>query len=133
MMQIVRLTLALVIASPLSTLAEELVRFEGILVDVQCYVINKEKLTGNADADRMLLETCSPEAAKMGVPVAIWNGDVSSGELITLASPAYLLAEHLSLPARLEGELIAPRIVKPVKLEVNTPDGWIEVPTNAML
>ena len=133
MMQIVRLTLALAIALPLSALAVELVHFEGVLVDVQCYVINKGKLTGNTDADRKVLQTCSTEPAKAGVPVVIWDGDVSKGELITLASPAYLLAEHLSRPARLDGELIAPRIVKPTKLEVNTPDGWIEVPTNAML
>ena len=67
------------------------------------------------------------------MPVAIWNGQVAEGELTTLASPASMLAEHLAKPARLTGELIAPRVVKPTKLEVETSEGWIEVPTTAML
>ncbi len=51
----------------------------------------------------------------------------------TRASPASMLAEHLAKPARLTGELIAPRVVKPTKLEVETSNGWIKVPTTAML
>lgn len=113
--------------------AAEMITVEGVLVDVQCFAINKSKLKGDPQADRSLLSTCSPEAAKSGVPVVVWNGLVSGGELITVSAPAYLLAEHLSLPVRVEGELIAPRIVKPEKLEVKTPEGWIEVRTRAML
>lgn len=133
MMHVMRLIFTLAATLPLSATAVEMVRYEGILVDIQCYVVNKEKLSGVVKADRKLLQACSPEAAKSGIPVALWNGKVTGGELVTLASPAYLLAEHLSRPARLEGELLAPRVVKPTRLEVNTPDGWVEVPTNAML
>lgn len=123
----------LILVLPPRALAAETVTIEGILVDVQCFAINKPKLKGNLQTDRALLSTCSPEAAKAGVPVVVWNGLVSGGELVTISAPAYLLAEHLSLPIRLEGELIAPRIVKPLKLEVETPDGWIEIRTRAML
>ncbi len=118
---------------PLSSLAGETVTVEGVLVDVQCYVLNKLKLSGDTAADRRLLATCPAEPAKAGMPVAIWNGQVAGGELTTLASPASMLAEHLAKPARLTGELIAPRIIKPTRLEIKTPDGWVEVPTTAML
>jgi len=118
---------------PLSSLAGETVTVEGVLVDMQCYVLNKSRLTGDMAADRRVLAACPAEPAKAGIPVAVWNGRVAGGELITVASPAYLLADHLAKPARLTGELIAPRIVKPTKLEVKTPDGWLEVPTTAML
>ena len=118
---------------PLSSLAGETITVEGVLVDVQCYVLNKSKLSGDMAADRRVLAACPAEPAKAGMPVAVWNGRVAGGELTTVASPAYLLAEHLAKPARLTGELIAPRIVKPTKLEVKTSDGWVEVPTTAML
>ena len=118
---------------PLSSPAGETVTVEGVLVDVQCYVLNKSKLSGAMAADRRVLATCPAEPAKAGIPVAVWNGRVAGGELITVASPAYLLADHLAKPVRLTGELIAPRIVKPTKLEVKTLDGWVEVPTTAML
>jgi hypothetical protein len=90
---------------PLSSLAGETVTVEGVLVDMQCYVLNKSKLSGEMAADRQVLATCSAESAKAGVPVAVWNGRVAGGELITVASPAYLLADHLAKPARLTGEL----------------------------
>ncbi len=118
---------------PLSSLAGETVTVEGVLVDMQCYVLNKSRLSGDMKADRQVLAACPTEPAKSGMPVAIWNGQVAGGELTTLASPASMLAEHLAKPARLTGELIAPRIIKPTRLEIKTPDGWVEVPTTAML
>lgn len=133
MMHVMRLIFTLAATLPLSARAAEMVRYEGILVDIQCYVVNKEKLSGVVKADRKLLQAWSPEAAKSGIPVAHWNGKVTGGELVTLASLAYRLAEHLSRPERLEGELLAPRVVKPTRLEVNSPAEWADVPPNAML
>jgi hypothetical protein len=70
---------------------------------------------------------------RMGAPVAVLTDGENGGRLYTLVSPSKSLARYIARYARLTGKEIAPRIVVPQKLEIRTPNGWIEVPTSSMM
>lgn len=119
--------IAVLVGSPVVT-AGELLEVEGVLVVTGCAGASVDDLA-RAEPPPDILDRASA-CAKMGMPVAV----LSDGTLFTLASPAAMLARHIAKPARLSGEQVAPRVIVPEKLEVETePDGWREVATTTMM
>ncbi len=120
--------IALLVGSPVAT-AGELLEVEGVLVVTGCAGASVDQLARAEPPPPDILDRASA-CAKMGMPVAV----LSHGTLFTLASPAAMLARHIAKPARLSGEEVAPRVIVPERLEVETePDGWREVATTTMM
>lgn len=96
---------------------------EGLLVVTQCDGVSTGQWKESA---RPAAERC----ARAGVPLAVKS---KRGTFYTVAAPSPLLASHIARRVRLSGEEIAPRVVIPDKLEVETESGWREVPTTSMM
>jgi hypothetical protein len=111
--------------------AEVRIQVEGLLVVTECRGANYQQISTNS-VSRSIIEIAA-SCVRMGAPVAVLTDGENGDRLYTLVSPSKSLARYIARYARLTGKEIAPRIVVPQKLEIRTPNGWIEVPTSSMM
>ena len=92
------------------------VTLEGTLIDLLCYA---QKMVNQPDLDCTKFR--SPKH-----PVGLME-NAGQRSVHTIASTPYVLSRHLAKTVRITGELLAPHLVKPTKLEVRTEEGWKEL------
>lgn len=119
-----------VLTAALAFAADDKVHIEGLLVVTDCPGAEYQKL--GMKVDNAVIERAAA-CAKSGVPVALLVGTQPNGELYTLVSPSPLIAPHIAKRARLSGEEIAPHVIIPDKLEIETDTGWQEIRTTTMM
>lgn len=108
--------------------AGDTLNFQGILIDTHCYELNQQNIGDNHTLPQSgFREDCAAYCANLGYPVGVLVGGEPGNKVWIMRFSSQIFADFMAETVRVEGRFVSGGLVEPIKIEMKTENGWIQI------